>query len=156
MACVETHRGTGKGPRNLHFQHDLTAVHIDLLAVRVLDCRVIAVDPDVLHELRCETAFPYAACRGKRQDTSAGQVLERNEWQKKPNQPGGFDTYQRPARRYDILSCKTVSCCSGGISTSTENKAKDGGHQHPCSVQITYLGCKLILTVSPTKYPNTR
>lgn len=46
----------------IHFEHDLSAIHVDLLAVRILDCRVITLDPDILDELGRETTFAYAAC----------------------------------------------------------------------------------------------
>lgn len=35
----------------LHFQHDLPAIDVDLLAVGVFDGGVIALDPDILDEL---------------------------------------------------------------------------------------------------------
>jgi hypothetical protein len=31
----------------------VTHVHLDLLAIGVLNCRVVAFNPDILHELGC-------------------------------------------------------------------------------------------------------
>jgi len=49
--------------KDSHFQHDLSAIHIDGFPVGIFDGRVVAFDPDILHELGCETAFANPACR---------------------------------------------------------------------------------------------
>ena len=41
----------------IHFQHDLLAIYIDLFSIRVLDGRIVTLNPDILHELCSETAF---------------------------------------------------------------------------------------------------
>lgn len=45
-----------------HLEDDLRAVDFHLLSVAVFDGGVVALDPDVLHELRGEAGFSDAAC----------------------------------------------------------------------------------------------
>jgi hypothetical protein len=42
-----------------HLENDLVAINLHLLSVAVLDGGVIALYPDVLHELRGETALAH-------------------------------------------------------------------------------------------------
>lgn len=53
VAHVElAHRGELFGTRRIHdLEHDLAAIDVNLLAVGVFDCRVIAFDEDALDEL---------------------------------------------------------------------------------------------------------
>lgn len=51
---------------DLHFEHDLPSIHVDLFPVRIFDGRVVAFDPDILHELGGEAAFTHSSCREQR------------------------------------------------------------------------------------------
>jgi hypothetical protein len=46
----------------LHLQYHWPAIDVDLCAVGVLDGRVVALDPFIVHELSSKTAFAHTTC----------------------------------------------------------------------------------------------
>lgn len=50
-----------KKKKNVHFQDDLSPIHINLLAIRVFDGGIITLDPNILDKLSRETAFADTA-----------------------------------------------------------------------------------------------
>lgn len=60
------HRGELLGASGVeNLQHALLAVHLDLLAVRVLDGRIVFLDENALHELDGERGFTWFSVGGE-------------------------------------------------------------------------------------------